>query len=87
MAELTEEEWSKIYAKAWSDPEFRKLLETDPIKAVEAYGKEVGKTFSKIVPLHPEPSLRSRHGRRVLTSPIANSSTSVDDWSDAFSKK
>ena len=55
MAELTNEDWSKIHAKAWRDPDFRALLEQDPTKAVKDYGKEVGKTFDKILKLDPKP--------------------------------
>lgn len=55
MAQVTNEDWSKIHAKAWRDPKFRALLERDPTKAVKAYGKEVGKTFDKILKLAPRP--------------------------------
>jgi hypothetical protein len=55
VAELTGEDWSKVHAKAWRDPKFRELLETDPTKAIKDYGKEVGKTFDKIVRLAPRP--------------------------------
>ena len=55
MAQLTKQDWGKIHAKAWTDAKFRKLLESDPTAAVKAYGKEVGKTFSKIVTLPPKP--------------------------------
>ena len=51
MATLTNKDWGKIHAKAWTDPKYRKLLETDPTKAIKAYGKEVGKTFKKMVKL------------------------------------
>jgi hypothetical protein len=59
VATLTNTEWGKIYAKAWTDPEFRKLLETDPTKAIKAYGREVGKTFPKIVKLERRPKGKS----------------------------
>ncbi len=55
MAELTNADWGKIHAKAWLDPEFRKLLETDPTAAIKKYGREVGKTFDKILKLRPAP--------------------------------
>jgi hypothetical protein len=61
VAALTNREWGKIYAKAWTDPKFRKLLETDPTKAIKAYGKQVGKTFKKIVKLRPKPKGVPRH--------------------------
>ncbi len=54
-ATLTGSEWGKIHAKAWTNARFRKLLETDPTKAIKAYGREVGKTFKKIVALKPRP--------------------------------
>jgi len=56
MAKLSNSDWGKIHAKAWRDPKFRKLLETDPTKAIKAYGKEVGKTFKKIVTLRAKPA-------------------------------
>jgi hypothetical protein len=55
VATLTNTDWGKIHAKAWTDPKFRKLLETDPTKAIKAYGKEVGKTFQKVVKLKSRP--------------------------------
>jgi hypothetical protein len=53
--ELTNKDWGKIHAKAWLDPEFRNLLETDPTRAIKQYGREVGKTFDKIVKLRAKP--------------------------------
>jgi hypothetical protein len=55
VAELTNDDWSKLHAKAWRDPKFREQLETDPTTAIRAYGKEVGKTFDKILKLAPRP--------------------------------
>ncbi len=55
MPAPTKSDWGKIHAKAWQDPAFRKLLETDPKKAVEQYGKEVGKSFDKIVKIGAKP--------------------------------
>ena len=55
MAVLTNTDWGKIHAKAWTDPKFRKLLERDPTKAIRVYGKEVGKTFQKMVKLKKKP--------------------------------
>ena len=60
--ELTSKDWGKIHAKAWLDPDFRYLLETDPTKAIRQYGKEVGKTFDKIVKLRPPPKAAKRKG-------------------------
>lgn len=55
MSAPTNKDWGRIHARAWRDPEFRKLLEQDPRKAVARYGKEVGKTFDKVVKLGPKP--------------------------------
>jgi hypothetical protein len=55
MAAPTKKDWGHIHAKAWQEPEFRKLLETDPKKALAAYGKLTGKTFDKVVKLDPKP--------------------------------
>jgi hypothetical protein len=62
VAAPTNADWGKIHAKAWTNPKFRKLLETDPSKAVRAYGKAVGKKFTKILKLAPKP----KAGRRPL---------------------
>jgi hypothetical protein len=56
VAEISNEEWGKIHAKAWRDPEFKRLLETDPTKAIRDYGKEVGKTFDRIVTVRDKPT-------------------------------
>ncbi len=55
MPAPTKKDWGHIHAKAWKDAAFRKLLETDPKKAIDLYGKEKGKTFSKIVKIGPKP--------------------------------
>jgi hypothetical protein len=55
VAALTNADWGKIHAKAWTDPKFRRLLETDPTKAIKKYGKEIGKTFQKMVKLKKKP--------------------------------
>jgi hypothetical protein len=55
MGAPTNKDWGQIHAKAWRDPAFRTLLETDPTKAVEKYGKEVGKSFDKLVKVRPRP--------------------------------
>jgi hypothetical protein len=55
MSAPTSKDWGRIHAKAWRDPEFRKLLEQDPKKAIAQYGKEVGKTFDRIVRIAPKP--------------------------------
>ncbi len=70
MANLSNTDWGKIHAKAWRDPKFRKLLETDPTAAVKAYGKEVGKTFDKIVTLRSRPaSVPDKHFEHVNPFP------------------
>ena len=55
MGAPTNKDWGQIHAKAWRDPAFRTLLETDPKKAVAKYGKEVGKTFDKLIKVRPRP--------------------------------
>jgi len=55
MGAPTKKDWGAIHAKAWKDKKFRTLLETDPTKAVKQYGKEVGKTFDKVVKVAPKP--------------------------------
>lgn len=55
MAGPTNADWGRIYAKAWTDSKFRKLLETDPTKAIKAYAKERGKKFTKIVKVAKKP--------------------------------
>ncbi len=56
MANLSNTDWGKIHAKAWRDPKFRKLLETDPTAAIKCYGLEIGKSFNKIVILRTRPA-------------------------------
>jgi hypothetical protein len=58
--ELTDQDWGKIHARAWTDPDFRYKLETDPTAAVKEYGRSVGKTFEKIVRLRPAPEAATR---------------------------
>jgi hypothetical protein len=53
---LTNQDWGKIHAKAWRDPKFRHLLETDPTAAIKCYGLAVGKTFGKMVIVRPRPA-------------------------------
>lgn len=55
MAAPTKEEWSHIHAKAWQDPEFRAMLESDPAAALARYGKEVGKNFDRVIDIGPRP--------------------------------
>jgi hypothetical protein len=64
VARLTDVDWGKIHARAWLNPEFRKLLESDPTAAIREYEKVTGKKpghFDKIVRLTtpPPPSRKS----------------------------
>jgi hypothetical protein len=59
MASLSDEDWGKIHAKAWLEPDYRKLLESDPTKAIREYEKSIGKPsgyFDKIVRMGKPPS-------------------------------
>ena len=59
MAGPTNADWGKIHAKAWLDPEYRKLLESDPTKAIREYEKSIGKPsgyFAQIVRVGKPPS-------------------------------
>jgi hypothetical protein len=59
VARLSDEDWGKIHAKAWLEPEFRKLLESDPTKAVREYERSIGKPsgyFDRIVRVGKPPS-------------------------------
>jgi hypothetical protein len=56
--ELTDDDWGKLHGKAWRDPAFKKLLETDPTAAVKAYTDShphlKGKKL-RIVKIRPRP--------------------------------
>jgi hypothetical protein len=73
MAAPTKRDWGQIHAKAWRDPEFRKLLERDPTKAVMQYAKEAGKKFDKIVKVarKPKGDPAKLHKSPVATTPPA----------------
>ena len=61
MARLSDEDWGKIHAKAWLEPDYRKLLESDPTKAIREYEKSIGKSagyFTQIVRVGKPPSSR-----------------------------
>jgi len=61
VAKLSDEDWGKIHAKAWLDPEYRKLLESDPTKAIREYEKSIGKPsgyFNPIIRLGKPPSAK-----------------------------
>ncbi|MCV6585665.1 MAG: hypothetical protein OIF47_09025 [Marinibacterium sp.] len=52
----TSDDWGKVHAKAWQDPEFKALLESNPREAMDAYCEEQGKPpFDKIVLLGGKP--------------------------------
>ena len=55
MAAPSSSDWGKIHAMAWRDPAFRRLLETDPTKALAKYGRTVGKKFTKVVRVRSRP--------------------------------
>ena len=55
LSEISNQDWAKIHAKAWRDPQFRALLESDPTAAIKQYGNEVGKTFTRILKLKDRP--------------------------------
>jgi hypothetical protein len=60
MARLSDEDWGKIHAKAWLEPDYRKLLESDPTKAIREYEKSIGKSsgyFDQIVRVGKAPSV------------------------------
>jgi hypothetical protein len=65
------EDWGNIHAKAWTDPTFRTLLETDPTAAIKQYASETGKKFDRLmwVPEKPEgvaTSELSKHGSAMF---------------------
>jgi hypothetical protein len=45
----TQEDWAAIHKKAFNDPKFHSLFETDPTAAIKQYAAEAKKTFTKIV--------------------------------------
>jgi hypothetical protein len=62
VAKLTDADWGKIHAKAWREPDFRKLLESDPTKAVREYEKSIGRKpgyFTQIVRLPNYPTQKT----------------------------
>jgi hypothetical protein len=62
VPKLSDEDWGKIHAKAWLDPEFRALLESDPTGAIRAYEKSAGYKpgyFDKIVRVGKPPSKKA----------------------------
>jgi hypothetical protein len=71
VAAVTNADWGKIHAKAWRDAKFRKLLETDPTKAIRKYGKEVGKTFTKMVKVARKPKGKKEHLEKEHRQPPA----------------
>lgn len=74
MSAPTNKDWGRIHAKAWRDPQFRKLLEQDPKKAIAQYGKEVGKKFDRVVKVTPKPKgvkAEDLHRHENATAPPA----------------
>jgi hypothetical protein len=53
---VTSHDWNRIYAKAWTDDSFRKLLETDPTQALQQYAKEQGQSWTKLLQVEPKPA-------------------------------
>lgn len=55
--DLTGEDWGAIHARAWHDPKFKNLLETDPTAAVKLYGNSLTppKVFDRIVVVRDPP--------------------------------
>jgi hypothetical protein len=70
VAQLSDEDWGKIHAKAWLEPDFRALLEKDPTAAIRAYEKSIGKTagyFDKIVRVNmPDEAAAKRFTEKEL---------------------
>jgi hypothetical protein len=60
-SDLTSDDWTNIHAKAWSDPKFRDLLETDPTKAIHEWAKERGRKIQRIVDLSDWISVKKAH--------------------------
>jgi hypothetical protein len=51
QSDLTKQDWIDIHARAWRDPTFRALLETDPTTAVRLWAAEQKRVVNKIVDL------------------------------------
>ncbi len=45
----TPEDWAAMHQKAFTDPAYRALFETDPTAAVKQYAAEAKKSFTQIV--------------------------------------
>jgi hypothetical protein len=58
--ELTNVDWGKLHAKAWREPAFRDLLESDPTEAIKQYVRKerpgVAQVKIKMVKLRAAPS-------------------------------
>ena len=68
-------DWGKIHAKAWTDPAYRKLLETDPTAALKQYAAEHGKTFDTMMNVGDKPSdISDEHLRKVVSGDAAHTS-------------
>jgi hypothetical protein len=53
---VTAQEWSQIFAKAWSDPAYADLLRTDPTAAVRQHLKVHHDTLLDIFLVPPRPA-------------------------------
>ncbi len=53
---VTAQEWSQIFAKAWSDPSYADLLRTDPTAAVRQHLKVAPGTPLDIFLVPPRPA-------------------------------
>jgi hypothetical protein len=42
MATVTEHDWGRIFARAWTDKEFHDAYAADPRAALKKYGKSLG---------------------------------------------
>ena len=56
MPAPTKEQWSHIHAKAWQEPKFREMLESDPAAALAHYGKQNEVEFDKVIEIGPRPA-------------------------------
>ncbi|MGD0617585.1 MAG: hypothetical protein ABSB67_07985 [Bryobacteraceae bacterium] len=53
---VTSQDWSQIFAKAWSDPSYADLLRTDPTAAVRQHLKVHDDTLLDIFLVPPRPA-------------------------------
>lgn len=61
-------DWGRIHAKAWTDPAYHKLLESDPTAAIQQYAKESGRSFDKFMSVGAKPSdISDEHLKKVVS--------------------